>query len=110
MLTSPGGLTDDNVPWHPFLLEAAASISSQPLTVHGLMEVVCEALSDHPEGSASSLTRSDFLQMFRLAAKKLEVAEELATETEAYLEEVALRQGGMLSAQNVSSAECPNLD
>lgn len=102
----PGNLTDDNIPWKRFVAEAAANIALSP-TIDSHMEVICEAMSDHPEGISSSLKMPEFVAMFRLVAEKLQIEAESVKSIESYLETVAERQGGILLPQNLRSQDSP---
>ncbi|TRY67171.1 hypothetical protein TCAL_03087 [Tigriopus californicus] len=105
-LLEEGNLTDDNIPWKQFVAEAAANIAPNS-TIDSHMEVICEAMSDHPEGISSSLKMPEFVAMFRLTAKKLQIDQESVKKIEGYLETVAERQGGILLPQNLRSQDCP---
>ena len=101
-----GGIAEDNIPWISFLVEAAGTISSQN-TVESVMEVLCEVLSDHPEGISSSLVDTEFVRIFRKVAERKDVPNELIEEGEKYFLEVGERQGGMLMPQNFRASDCP---
>eukprot|EP00095_Tigriopus_kingsejongensis_P001514 maker-scaffold220_size252247-snap-gene-0.20 protein:Tk01514 transcript:maker-scaffold220_size252247-snap-gene-0.20-mRNA-1 annotation:"hypothetical protein BRAFLDRAFT_279482" len=71
-LLQKGDLVDDNINWQQFVSLAAASIAPQD-TIDSNMEIICEAMSDHPEGISSSLKMPLFLEMFKLSVEKLNV-------------------------------------
>ncbi len=58
------GLDNEDVPWLPFVVEAASTIAAQP-TVDGVMEIVCEALAEYPEGSSSAMQKERYNVVLR---------------------------------------------
>ena len=73
------------------------------------MEIACEALAEQPEGVASELPEEQFLELFRLAAKRSEAGEDQTAAVEKYLRSAAERQSGKLMPQNLKSSDCPAL-
>ena len=109
MISDPGKLTGDKLSWDAFLVEAAYHIASTPGVEAG-MEVVCEAMSDQPEGYSSTLKSAVFIRMFRLMAARHGVGERTIEEACEFLEKAARRQLDALMTQNLRSHECPALD
>ena len=96
---------NDNVQWRPFLVEAAASIFEDKVEVVTLIETVCEAMADLPEGESSSLNKEDFLEILRLAGKKCDVETE---QVENFLDELAAkRDDGKLAPKDLKHEDCP---
>ncbi len=73
------------------------------------MDVICEALSDYPESTSSSLDRDKFIGFFRAVANKLQIPPDRQKEAESFLLDVAERQSNSLAPHNLRAAECPSL-
>lgn len=58
-------------------------------------------MADHPDGSSSRLGQTDFVEMLKMVCQREAVDTEVLDEIEEVLKETALRQEGMLSANNL---------
>ena len=99
---------DNKIPWKRFVVSAAASIcpNSKP---EDLLEVVCEAVSDLPEGNCSSLQPAEFVEVLNLIGEKCEIEQENTDKVATFLTELSQKDDhdGKLAPKHLDTEDCP---
>ena len=75
-----------------------------------LLEVVCEAIADLPEGNCSLLPTNEFMEVLNLIGEKCEIDQENTDKVATFLTEYAGRneQGnGKLAPKDLNVEDCP---
>ncbi|XP_040572444.1 ropporin-1-like protein [Lepeophtheirus salmonis] len=104
-ILNTGNHNDSEIDWDEFLIDATISMC---VIVINVMEMLCDILTNHPEGISNyTLPDSIFLYFLTKVARKFDVKEANIEKTRTYLINVGANQGNILSVSNIKSPECP---
>lgn len=74
------------------------------------MQILIEVMAERSEGVATNLIDKDFIEMLMLVCKRQNMEKKMIVEVEEYFRKTGKRQSGILTFENLSSHDCPNLD
>lgn len=123
--------TTPYIKWKDFLVESAIFIlqnsdenanaevseekqnfskQKQSIKISSVMQILIEVMAERSEGVATNLTDKDFIDMLKLVGKRRNVDKKKMEEIEEYFRKTGKRQSGILTFENLSAHDCPNLD